>query len=74
MYGKLLQVWKEAKPPPKTPKKVARLIVETLSRHQKANVEGLLEFYGLPHPSILVEISTGILTRLPKGVNLICIH
>ncbi|KAK8508223.1 hypothetical protein V6N12_019402 [Hibiscus sabdariffa] len=63
-YAKLLQAWKEAKPPPKTPEQVARLIVETLSKHQKADVEGLLEFYGLPHPSILVEISTG----LPEGV------
>ncbi|TYI08339.1 hypothetical protein ES332_A10G292200v1 [Gossypium tomentosum] len=30
-YGKLLQAWKEAKPSPKTPEEVARLIVETLS-------------------------------------------
>ncbi|KAB2064071.1 hypothetical protein ES319_A10G264600v1 [Gossypium barbadense] len=67
-YGKLLQSWKEAKPPPKTPEEVARLIVETLSRHQKADVEGLLEFYGLPHPSILAEISTGVPTRLPEFV------
>ncbi|TYI08341.1 hypothetical protein ES332_A10G292400v1 [Gossypium tomentosum] len=68
-YGKLLQAWKEAKPPPKTPEEVARLIVETLSRHQKADVEGLLEFYGLPHPSILAEISTGVPTRLPEFVR-----
>ncbi|KAK8334560.1 hypothetical protein V6Z12_A10G280100 [Gossypium hirsutum] len=67
-YGKLLQAWKEAKPPPKTPEEVARLIVETLSRHQKADVEGLLEFYGLPHPSILAEISTGVPTRLTEFV------
>ncbi|KAK5795701.1 hypothetical protein PVK06_036973 [Gossypium arboreum] len=40
-YWKLLQAWKEVKPPPKTPKEVARLIVETLSRHQKADVEPL---------------------------------
>ncbi|TYJ16628.1 hypothetical protein E1A91_A10G268100v1 [Gossypium mustelinum] len=67
-YGKLLQAWKEAKPPPKTPEEVARLIVETLSRaqYQKADVEGLLEFYGLPHPSILAEISTAVPTRLPE--------
>ncbi|TYI63101.1 hypothetical protein E1A91_D10G298300v1 [Gossypium mustelinum] len=38
-YGKLLQAWKEAKPRPKTPEEVARLIVETLSRHRKADVE-----------------------------------
>ncbi|KHG16127.1 Uncharacterized protein 38 [Gossypium arboreum] len=69
-YGKLLQAWKKAKPPPKTTEEVARLIVETLSRaqYQKADVEGLLEFYGLPHPSILAEISTGAPTRLSDGV------
>ncbi|TYI63107.1 hypothetical protein E1A91_D10G298800v1 [Gossypium mustelinum] len=68
-YGKLLQAWKEAKPPPKTPEEVARLIVETLSRHRKADVEGLLEFYDLPRPSILEEISTGVPTRLPERVE-----
>ncbi|MFQ6666252.1 hypothetical protein Gotur_032679 [Gossypium turneri] len=68
-YGKLLQAWKEAKPPPKTPEEVARLIVETLSRHQKADVEGLLEFYDLPRPSILEKISTGVPTRLPERVE-----
>ncbi|PPS11926.1 hypothetical protein GOBAR_AA08687 [Gossypium barbadense] len=70
-YGKLLQAWKEAKPPPKTPEEVARLIVETLSRaqYQKVDVEGLLEFYGLPHPSNLAEISTGVPTRLPEFVR-----
>ncbi|XP_017622493.2 staphylococcal-like nuclease CAN2 [Gossypium arboreum] len=69
-YGKLLQAWKKAKPPPKTTEEVARLIVETLSRaqYQKADVEGLLEFYGLPHPSILAEISTGVPTGLSDGV------
>nr|XP_012466399.1 unnamed protein product [Gossypium raimondii] len=68
-YGKLLQAWKEAKPPPKTPEEVARLIVETLSGHRRADVEGLLEFYDLPRPSILEEISTGAPTRLPEGVK-----
>ncbi|TYI63100.1 hypothetical protein E1A91_D10G298200v1 [Gossypium mustelinum] len=68
-YGKLLQAWKEAKPRPKTPEEVARLIVETLSRHQKADVEGLLEFYDLPHPTIFEEISTGVPTRLLEGVK-----
>ncbi|KAK8277768.1 hypothetical protein E1A91_D10G298300v1 [Gossypium mustelinum] len=68
-YGKLLQAWKEAKPRPKTPEEVARLIVETLSRHRKADVEGLLEFYDLPRPSILEEISIGVPTRLPERVE-----
>ena len=37
-YNKLLQAWKEAKPPPKTPEEAARLIIQTLKGHQKADV------------------------------------
>ncbi|WRX19747.1 Staphylococcal nuclease (SNase-like) [Theobroma cacao] len=68
-YGKLLQAWREAKPPPKTPEEVARLIIQTLNRHQKADVEGLLEFYGLPYPSTPVEIFSEGPTKLPEGVE-----
>ncbi|XVF40807.1 hypothetical protein PTKIN_Ptkin01aG0145900 [Pterospermum kingtungense] len=69
-YGKLVQAWREAKPPPKTPEEVARLVIQTLSRHRKEDVEGLLEFYGLPYPSsILVEFSAGVPTTLPEGVE-----
>ncbi|OMO75860.1 hypothetical protein COLO4_25815 [Corchorus olitorius] len=65
-YGKLLQAWRKAKPPPNTPEMViARLVVQTLIRHQKADVEGLLDFYGLPHPSTLAEVSAAESTRLP---------
>ncbi|XP_022764952.1 staphylococcal-like nuclease CAN2 isoform X2 [Durio zibethinus] len=67
-YGKLLQAWREAKPPPKTPEMVAMLVIETLNRHQKADVEGLLEFYGLPNPSINVGIYPRMRTRLPEPV------
>lgn len=68
-YRKLLQTWKEAKPPPKTPEEAARLIIQTLKRHQKADVEGLLTFYGLPLPHTLVELSTGVPSSLPDGVK-----
>ncbi|KAJ4775821.1 Ca(2+)-dependent nuclease family protein [Rhynchospora pubera] len=47
-YRKLLEAWRDAKPPPKTPEDAAKLIVQTLKRHQKADVEGLLNYYGLP--------------------------
>ncbi|KAG8644846.1 staphylococcal-like nuclease CAN2 isoform X3 [Manihot esculenta] len=38
-YRKLLEAWREAKPPPKTPEEAARLVIQTLKRHQKADVE-----------------------------------
>ncbi|KAF2296338.1 hypothetical protein GH714_037446 [Hevea brasiliensis] len=64
-YRKLLDAWKEAKPPPRTPEEAARLVIQTLKRHQTADVEGLLAFYGLPLPHTLVPLSTGanIITR-----------
>ncbi|XP_077212702.1 putative 38.1 kDa protein [Tasmannia lanceolata] len=67
-YQKLLQAWKEAKPPPKTPEEAARLIIQTLKRHQKKDVEGLLVFYGLPLPHTLVETS-GVPLSWPEGVK-----
>ncbi|KAG8644845.1 staphylococcal-like nuclease CAN2 isoform X2 [Manihot esculenta] len=68
-YRKLLEAWREAKPPPKTPEEAARLVIQTLKRHQKADVEGLLSFYGLPLPHTLVAHSTGVPTTLPDGVK-----
>jgi len=50
-YKKLLVAWKKARPPPKTPEEAAAFVVQTLKNHQKADVEGLLSFYGLPHPN-----------------------
>ncbi|KAI3961576.1 hypothetical protein MKW92_032770 [Papaver armeniacum] len=47
-YEKLLKAWKGAKPPPKTPEQASRLVMQTLQNNQKADVEGLLKFYGLP--------------------------
>ncbi|KAK6929527.1 Staphylococcal nuclease (SNase-like), OB-fold, partial [Dillenia turbinata] len=68
-YRKLLEAWKEAKPPPRTAEEAARLVIQTLKRHQKADVEGLLAFYGLPLPHTLVQVSTGVPTSLPQGVQ-----
>ncbi|KAI3933566.1 hypothetical protein MKX01_032671 [Papaver californicum] len=47
-YKKILKAWKAEKPPPKTPEQASRLVIKTLHQHQKADVEGLLKFYGLP--------------------------
>ncbi|KAG1339005.1 putative 38.1 kDa protein [Cocos nucifera] len=67
-YKKLLEAWREAKPPPKTPEEATRLVVRTLKRHQKADVEGLLTYYGLPLPHTLSEISV-IPSSRPEGVK-----
>ncbi|GAB4832015.1 arginine permease [Ancistrocladus abbreviatus] len=68
-YNKLLEAWKEAKPPPKRAEEASRLIIETLKRHQKADIEGLLAYYGLPLPHTLVELSSGVPSSLPQGVK-----
>ncbi|WOL01894.1 hypothetical protein Cni_G10613 [Canna indica] len=67
-YKKLLDAWREAKPPPKTPEEASRLVIRTLKRHQKADVEGLLAFYGLPLPHTLSEIPAAPSSR-PEGVK-----
>ncbi|TXG50026.1 hypothetical protein EZV62_025901 [Acer yangbiense] len=66
-YRKLSEAWKQTKPPPKTPEEATRLVIQTLKRHQKKDVEGLLAFYGLAQPDVLVENSTGV--HLPAGVK-----
>ncbi|KAJ0258663.1 Staphylococcal-like nuclease CAN2 [Hirschfeldia incana] len=68
-YRKILEAWKQAKPPPQTAEDASRLVTEILKRHQKADVEGLLSFYGLPLPHTLVELSTEASpVSLPEGV------
>ncbi|KAK1572595.1 hypothetical protein Q3G72_034997 [Acer saccharum] len=66
-YRKLSEAWKQTKPPPKTPEEATRLVIQTLKRHQKKDVEGFLAFYGLAQPDVLVENSTGV--HLPAGVK-----
>ncbi|KAI3857826.1 hypothetical protein MKX03_009945 [Papaver bracteatum] len=56
-YKKLLKAWKDAKPPTKTPDQASRLLMQALHQHKKADVEGLLNFYGLP---VLHEHQIGI--------------
>ncbi|CAH9057924.1 unnamed protein product [Cuscuta epithymum] len=57
-YGKLSVAWREGRPP-QTPEEASRLIIQTLKGHKKADVEGFLDFYGLPLPSSLVELTDG---------------
>ncbi|KAI3899923.1 hypothetical protein MKW92_024157 [Papaver armeniacum] len=71
-YEKLLKAWKGAKPPPKTPEQASRLVMQTLQNNQKADIEGLLKFYGL---SVLHEHQIDIAAvevfppPRPKGVE-----
>ncbi|KAJ0978337.1 hypothetical protein J5N97_013811 [Dioscorea zingiberensis] len=64
-YKKLLEAWRDAKPPPRTPEEASRLVIQTLRGHKKADVEGLLAFYGLPGPQFLPEISKYEFQTLP---------
>ncbi|KAH0979603.1 hypothetical protein GBA52_006780 [Prunus armeniaca] len=68
-YRKLVETWREAKQPPRTEEEAARLVIQTLKGHKKADVQGLLDFYGLPRPHSLVKVSAGVPTSLPRGVK-----
>ncbi|KAI3748891.1 hypothetical protein L6452_12305 [Arctium lappa] len=68
-YNKLSEAWGQSKPPPNSPEEVSRLIVNTLKNHKKADVEGLLSFYGLPLPHSTVEVNVGQAPPVPDGVK-----
>ncbi|KAI3846029.1 hypothetical protein MKW92_016119 [Papaver armeniacum] len=53
-FVKLVQAWKQANPPPKTPEQASRLVTQTLEMAD--DVEGVLKFYGLPIPRARVEV------------------
>ncbi|TYI63099.1 hypothetical protein E1A91_D10G298100v1 [Gossypium mustelinum] len=59
----------EAKPPPKTSEEASKFVIDNLKKHQKADVEGLLAFYGLPLPHTLGQPSANSQTSLPQGVK-----
>ncbi|KAJ9539888.1 hypothetical protein OSB04_026394 [Centaurea solstitialis] len=58
-YNKLSEAWERSNPPPTLPEEVSRLVVNTLKNHKKADVEGLLSFYGLPLPHSTGEVNVG---------------
>ncbi|GAA0152278.1 hypothetical protein LIER_10795 [Lithospermum erythrorhizon] len=71
-YRKLSTAWREAKPPPTTPQEASRLVIQTLKGHQKADVQGLLRFYGLPVsplPHSLVEPTHEEAPSRPQGLK-----
>nr|AAD25675.1 hypothetical protein [Arabidopsis thaliana] len=67
-YRKILEAWKQAKPPPQTAEEASRLVTDILKRNQKADVEGLLSFYGLPLSHTLVEVTVEAPVSLPEGI------
>ncbi|KAF9597750.1 hypothetical protein IFM89_021237 [Coptis chinensis] len=68
-YKKLAEAWKQAKPPPRTPDEATRLVILTLKGHKKADVEGLLTFYGLPLASALDQTPELLPPSRPEGVK-----
>ncbi|ONK62680.1 uncharacterized protein A4U43_C07F6850 [Asparagus officinalis] len=68
-YKKLLGAWREANPPPRTAEEATALVVHTLKRHHKADVEGLLAFYGLPRPHTAEVQIQGTAPSKPQGVK-----
>lgn len=69
-YKKLAEAWKRTKPPPRTPEEASRLVIQTLKGHKKANVEGLLAYYGLPFPVAVVQTTeVHPPSRPPEGVK-----
>ncbi|KAI3705006.1 hypothetical protein L1987_75236 [Smallanthus sonchifolius] len=68
-YGKLSEAWAQAVPPPKSPEEVSTLVINTLKRHKKADVEGLLSFYGLPLTQPAVEVTTGQAPPVANGAK-----
>ncbi|XP_011627123.1 LOW QUALITY PROTEIN: uncharacterized 38.1 kDa protein-like [Amborella trichopoda] len=68
-YRKLSEAWKESRSPPNTPGDASQFVVSTLKRHQKADVEGLLAFYGLPVPSSIAQVQPTKPTAPPREVK-----
>ncbi|KAG6513154.1 probable staphylococcal-like nuclease CAN1 [Zingiber officinale] len=71
-YKQLLEAWKESKPTPKTQKAAASLIIQTLSRYNREEVERLLNYYDLPIPSSHeIPCAPSSSVSLPEGVQFV---
>ncbi|KAG0500900.1 hypothetical protein HPP92_000972 [Vanilla planifolia] len=68
-YRKLLEEWRKTNPPPRTPEEASRVVIQALKRHQKADVQGLLIFYGLPLSPPSAEISGVPPPPKPQGAK-----
>ncbi|XP_052138477.1 probable staphylococcal-like nuclease CAN3 [Oryza glaberrima] len=70
-YQKLLEAYKNTTPPPKTPADAAQLIARALNMIQRADLEGILEFYNFPIPSLPSASSNYQPSSLPEGVQFV---
>ncbi|XP_071706140.1 staphylococcal-like nuclease CAN2 isoform X1 [Rutidosis leptorrhynchoides] len=73
-YSKLSEALAQLKPPPRSPEEISTFVVNTLKRHKKADVEGLLSFYGLPISQSNVaqstlEVNTSQPPPVPHGLK-----
>ncbi|KAI3783505.1 hypothetical protein L1987_42589 [Smallanthus sonchifolius] len=68
-YKQLSKAWRESKPPPKSPEEASRLVIRTLQKHRPLDLDGLLSFYGLPLPHLLVELTAGEAPPLADGLK-----
>eukprot|EP00252_Welwitschia_mirabilis_P001227 TRINITY_DN11122_c0_g1_i1.p1 TRINITY_DN11122_c0_g1~~TRINITY_DN11122_c0_g1_i1.p1 ORF type:complete len:236 (+),score=39.37 TRINITY_DN11122_c0_g1_i1:354-1061(+) len=62
-YNKIVASWKERQFPPRNVEEATKLIVKALQRHRKADVEGLLRFYGLSDLPVSAPIPEAIPTK-----------
>ncbi|KAK9049785.1 hypothetical protein SSX86_031245 [Deinandra increscens subsp. villosa] len=68
-YGKLCEAWAQSQPSPNSSEEVSKFVIDTLKGHKKADVEGLLSFYGLPLPNSKVENTTGHAPSVANGAK-----
>ncbi|CAE6041217.1 unnamed protein product [Arabidopsis arenosa] len=75
-YRKILEAWKQAKPPPQTAEEASRLVIEILKRNQKADVEVDPKAVA-DGDTITVYVSTSepvVSSSVPREVNLAAVQ
>ncbi|KQJ89625.1 probable staphylococcal-like nuclease CAN2 [Brachypodium distachyon] len=70
-YQNMLEAYKNTTPPPRTPAEAAQLVATALDWIQRADLEGILEFYGFSIPSLPAASSTHHPQLLPEGVQFV---
>lgn len=70
-YQNMLEAYKNARTPPRTPAEAAQLIATALNWIQRADLEGILEFYNFPIPSLPAASSSHRPSSLPEGVQFV---
>ncbi|KAM3312312.1 hypothetical protein ACQJBY_032337 [Aegilops geniculata] len=70
-YQNMLEAYKNARTPPRTPEEAAQLVASALNWIQRADLEGILEFYNFPIPSLPAASSNHRPTSLPEGVQFV---